>query len=171
MPDREFPHEFKPVISGRRSEIYGWLLVVLMGGAWWTMGRQGISYAGFILLFFFVFLILAAGTSLANWMERRTLLRLTPDHIHFENGLRNVTLSWDEIREVQVLPTRRGQSVEIVGRNRHFHFQIARDVEVLGTVLGRVGFADGKQILAEILSHTELQKIERSQPGRYYTRG
>jgi hypothetical protein len=163
--------EYRPALSSRKNELTGWFLVLLTGGAWWVISTRSSSLSLFIPLFFLLFLFLAAFTSLANWIERRTLLRISPSGVHFQNGLRDVSLAWSEINEVHILPSRWGQAVHILGENRHFHFQLAGEVTVMGKPQQRVGFLEGQQILSELLSNTQLQKVERNRPGRFYARG
>ena len=162
--------EYRPALSGRKNELTGWFLVLLTGGAWWIITTRGSATSFFIPLFFVVFLVVAAGTSLSNWMERRTCLQISATGIHFQNGLRNVSLAWSEINEVHIIPSRWGQAVHVIGEDRHFHFQLAGDVTVMGKPQPRVGFLEGQQILSELFGNTQLQRVQRSQPGRYYAR-
>lgn len=134
------------------------------------MARQGSSLAGFMILFLVLFFFVAAGTSLSNWMERRSVLGIGPAGISFTNGLRQVSLAWDQIEEVHVLPGRWGKSVHVIGAEGHFHFQLGGKVVVMGQERERMGFSEGEQILGELFRQTDLKPVERNRPGRFFVR-
>lgn len=163
-------HQFRPVIASRRSELSAWFLTLLSGGAWLVLALRDSPPTLFIPLFFFLFIFTAIGASLGNWIDRRTVLRLKPEGLDFENGLRKVEMNWEEIQEIQIIPSRWGQAVHVLGNGAHFRFRILANVVVLGKASERIGFEDGDKILGEILKKTGLQRVQRSQPGRYYAR-
>lgn len=162
--------EFRPISTSRRSEIGSWFMVAASGFAWWILSQQGSSLAIFMILFLLLFLFLAAGTSLANWMERRTILRIQADELNFSNGLRDVSLAWNKIQQVHVMPSRWGRSVHVFGEFKHFHFKMAGNVNVLGQTSARVGFENGVEILQTIIERSGLQPVKRDQPGKFYAR-
>ena len=170
MPDEGVLQEYRPVSTSRRGELSGWMLVLLCGFAWWVVSRQGSSLAAFIIIFLILFLIVAAGTSLSNWMERHSVLRISSTGIDFTNGLRKVSLTWEQIEEVQVLPSRWGKSVHVIGTEGHFHFQLGVKVELIGREIDRVGFPDGEKILGELFRNTDLKQVEMDRPGRFFVR-
>jgi hypothetical protein len=171
MLDSSELREFHPAPTKRRNEFTGWFLVFMSAGAWWVLASRENSLAGFVAIFFFLFLFVAAGTSLFNWMERHTVILLSDDGVKFENGLRTLAMSWGEIEKVQVLPSRLGNSVHVIGSKGHFHFQMAVDLRAPGRPAERIGFNEGTLILSEILKSTGLQRVESNNPGRYYARG
>lgn len=161
---------YRPVSTSRRGEFGGWFLVLLSGFAYWIMARQGSSLAGFMILFIALFLFVAAGTSLSNWMERRSVLGISPGGISFANGLRRVSLAWNAVQEVHVLPGRWGKSVHVIGSDAHFHFRLGGKVVVMGKERERMGFQEGELILGAIFQNTELKAVERDRPGRFFAR-
>lgn len=165
------PHEFRPELTSRRGELIAWGATLLVGAAWIVLVSSG-QNAGFAAPFLAVVLLLAAlSISLGNWMDRRTLLRIDEARITFRNGLRNVQLAWDQIRQVQVLPAQWGKKVRVVGERAegqpaHFEFLTLGEVKVLGEVKGRVGFREGEQILEQILERSGLHLVEEESAGR-----
>lgn len=157
--------------TSRRAEASSWFLVLVSGFGWWVFNSQGSSLATFMLLFLLIFLFVAAGTSLSNWMERHTQLELYEDGLHFHNGLRNIDLQWEKIQQVHVLPSRWGKAVHVIGERQHFHFQLAGEVMLMGQSRAKVGFEQGEQILRTILEKTGLRPAESDRPGRYFIRG
>lgn len=119
-----------------------------------------------------VLLLAALSISLGNWMDRRTRLELLPDGVHFKNGLRDVRLSWDEIRQVQVYPGRWGKRVSVIGPAAHFEFRTLGEVSVQGETKGRLGFTQGERILQRILEAADLvpKPDSQSTDPYYYVR-
>lgn len=146
-------------------------MVLVSGFGWWALSQQGSSLATFMLFFLVIFLFVAAGTSLSNWMERHTELVLQEDGLRFRNGLRNIQFQWDEIQQVHVLPSRWGKAVHVIGDTQHFHFQLAGEVMFMGKSRDKVGFLDGEKILGTILEKTRLKQVASERPGRYFVRG
>ena len=114
------------------------------------------------------FLLFAAiSISLGNWMDRGTVMSLDINGIAFENGLRQVALSWQEVEKVNVIPARWGKSVQVIGEASHFEFRTLGEVQYQGDVQGRLGFVEGEAVLKEILKKTELI-LKKEEKGRYY---
>jgi hypothetical protein len=116
----------------------------------------------------------ALSISLGNWMDRQTLLRLVSGGVEFTNGVRNTRMQWDEIRQVQVFPSRWGKKVRVIGEHAYFTFRTLGEVSVQGDIKGRMGFAAGETILAHILSSAQLKAVSRpggmNDGGYYYAR-
>ena len=162
-----FEEELRPELTSRRSEITVWSLTLVvvfaMGIMNWQLGEISI-----IVWVFGGFLLFAAlSISLGNWMDRGTVMSLDLNGIAFENGLRQVALSWQEVEKVNVFPARWGKSVQVIGSKSHFEFRTLGEVEYKGEVQGKLGFAEGEAVLEEILKKTELV-LEKEEKGRYY---
>jgi len=162
--------EFRPELISRKGEWTAWILSIIalasLGVAW--IWGTGMSWAGIV---FVLILLLSAGSiSLGNWVDRKTVLSLIPEGVGFRNGLRNVSLKWDQIQELRVLPDRWGERVHVWGTESRFNFRTLGEVKVRGELKGRVGFAEGESILQEILESSNLQEIEQNENGRYYAR-
>lgn len=154
----------------RRGELITWVLALVSlatlvflkyqsaGISFW----QG-SFAGLMVL-------AAAGSSLSNWMDRNTVLTLMADGIHFRNGLRDLSLQWDEIQEVQVLPSRFGKRVNIIGNQSHFNFRTSVEITQGSGRRTAMGFAQGDFILQQIIKNGDLQETDQNNHGRYYAR-
>ncbi len=161
--------DFRPELTSRREEFLAWVValgmtiaLVLADGVWGAIPVYVWVFVGF--LFFS-----AASISLGNWMDRRTVLRLGPDGIAFENGLRSVRLGWPEVRNVAVEETRLGKRVQVVGDRSHFSFKMLSESNLSGKVF-RTGFAVGQEILNTLLKSSGLQLRTKSEGVVYYAR-
>jgi hypothetical protein len=168
--------EFRPEPIPRRGELVAWACTLLVSGAWYWMARNGQGVHPAIPLLAIPLLLAALSISLGNWMDRVTRLRMSREGIAFQNGLRNVQLGWDEIRQVQVMPANWGKRVEVLGEKAHFRFYTLGEVKMAGQVKGRTGFSAGEQILMRILERGNLRQrtqtgANRQEPGYlYFTR-
>lgn len=163
--------EFRPELLSRRAEVLSWGLSLIMLVTWWLLQTNQAPYST-AAVFLLVFLVFAAvGTSLSNWMERRTVMQLDEHGVSFKNGLRDVRFTWAEIKTVRVLPSQAGSNrVQVIGENAHFEFRTLAELKLSGVVKGQSGFADGDKILDEILRHSKLTQHESSAPYTYYAR-
>ena len=159
--------ELRPELISRRGESTAWGLMLIvsltMGLIHWRLGV--IPTAAWIFWGFLVFAALS--TSLGNWMDRKTVLRVDGERVSFENGVRHVSLGWQEIQNVNVIPLRWGKSVQVIGNGAHFEFRTLGEVQYQGEVRGRLGFAEGEAILRHILKETGLP-LSKEEKGRYY---
>ncbi|MCP4139415.1 MAG: hypothetical protein GY755_03840 [Chloroflexi bacterium] len=159
--------EFRPELSSRRSETTSWVLALVVAFAIALM-KWKIGEAPTIAWVFGAFLIFAAfSISLGNWMDRGTVMGLDESGIAFENGLRQVALSWPDVKKVNVIPVRWGKSVQVIGDESHFEFRTLGQVQYQGEMQGKLGFAEGETVLKEILKKTNLG-LEKEEKGRYY---
>lgn len=170
MNGSELVGEFRPKLLSRRGEVTAWALTLLVVGGWLVLrlsGQRLIPAVPFLAVFFF---LAALSISLGNWMDRRTVIQLEPEGIAFTNGLRRVHMLWEEIREVQVFPSRWGNKVRVIGERAYFSFRTLGEVTVQGEVKGQMGFPDGNQILERLVKAGNLKHIKRSTAGSYYAR-
>lgn len=159
--------ELHPELTSRRSETRAWLLSIVVIFAIaimkWKIGEVPIAAWVFGAFLFFS----ALSISLGNWMDRGTVMSLDDSGIAFENGLRQVALSWPEVEKVNVIPVRWGKSVQVVSSKSHFEFRTLGKVQYQGEVQGRLGFVEGEAVLEEILKKTALV-LEKEEKGHYY---
>jgi hypothetical protein len=120
-------------------------------------------------LFAGLILFSAFSISLGNWMDRRSLIRLDSDGIAFQNGIRSVRLTWPEVQNVAVIPTRLGERVQVQSAQSHFTFKTMGE-STIGTQQFRTGFADGQEILETILKNCGLQVKAEKDGMVYYAR-
>ncbi len=163
--------EFRPVVMPRQGEVASWGVWAAITLAWVWLARMG-SASLFVPLFWGVLTVIACGTSLGNWMDRRTILRLTEKKVFFANGLRTVSVPWQDIQRIEVLPSRWGEVVHVWGPNVHFRFRVLAEIQALGKDFSaRVGFPDGQYIVQELCQHGGLHlKRETGNGRRYYAR-
>ena len=175
MKDSSAGQVYKPELVSRRSELVAWLSAVLVNGTWIMLLLFGQPLSFWLPLLGIPLLLVSFGMSLSNWVDRKTVLKLDSEGVSFSNGLRNVRFKWLEIQEVRVLPAQWGQKVQVFSENAYFGFHTLGEVTANGKVLGRTGFVDGEQILADILDKAKLGEIEQvdigdQQEGYYYSR-
>jgi hypothetical protein len=161
--------EFRPEILPRRGELLAWLtagglLVGLLIGTyrWGALPFVYWAFEGFAIF-------AAASISLGNWMDRRSVIRMEADGIAFENGVRSVRLSWPEVQNVAVVPTRLGKRVQVQSATSHFTFKTMSESTLAGQQL-RTGFADGQEILDVVLKECGLQVKAEKDGMVYYAR-
>lgn len=161
--------EYRPELLSRRGEWLAWFAGIgLVAGLLVVGGRFGklpVSYwifAGLMIFF-------ALSISLGNWMDRRSIIRVSSDGIAFENGLRSVSMNWSEIRSVAVSPTRMGKRVQVEAARSHFAFKMMWQTSLVGQEM-RTGFPEGQQILQTILRESGLQRNTEKNGMEYYAR-
>jgi len=148
--------EFHPVLISRRGELIAWGSTLLVGFGWVVLAETGSRVPGSVKFLGILLLLAAFSISLGNWMDRQTRLVLASEGISFQNGLRNVHMQWEDIRQVQVYPGKWGQRVSVIGPQAHFEFRTLGEIAVQGEVKGRMGFVEGDRILHEILENAGL---------------
>ena len=169
MSDLE-TREFHPELMPRRGELNAWLLFAATGVGVFLLSRMMPVVPSWAWFFLGFLGFSALSISLGNWMDRKTLIVLDGNGIHFENGIRSVRLGWHEVQKVAVLPARWGKDVQVVGEKSHFGFKTLGEVQFQGKVRGRTGFVDGQNILDTILRETGLQQADQKGNAYYYSR-
>jgi hypothetical protein len=166
---------FNPEKFSRRSEMIAWGSAILVNGAWIMLIVFNQSMTFWLPVLGIPLLLVAIGMSLANWMDRKTIIRMDDEGIYFSNGLRHVNLNWEQINEVRVLPAQWGEKVQVFGPGSYFGFYTLGEVKSNGKVLGRTGFKEGDLILEHILERSGLidgkqVDLGDQQQGYYYSR-
>jgi hypothetical protein len=163
MPESKTYH---PQLLPRRGELTAWALTCLA-----ALGLYFLSLPGPLPTWawiFFALLAFSAGSiSLGNWMDRKTFIRLEPEGVTFENGLRKTHFTWDDIKEVRTSPARWGTSVQVLGGRAYFAFSTLGEMRFRGETRGQTGFAEGQFILKEILRQAGL--TTGTQAGQFCT--
>lgn len=162
--------EYHPELIPRRGELIAWGLAILASAVWLALSLSGarVHITFPILAIFFV--LAGALISLSNWVDRHTVLHLSPEGLEFENGLRRVHLAWEEIQQVHVLPSNMGDKVRVTSKKDYFSFRMLGEVHMHGELKGRMGFADGEKILRQIISQAGLKSAQKPGVGHYYSR-
>ena len=171
MPAMDGVQEFHPEKISRTGERNAWILTVLSWAVAWGLVRF-LDAPVLLLSVFAGFLTLAAAAiSLGNWIDRKTVLTLTPEGVAFRNGLRNVQMTWAQIQKVRVVPDRWGERVHVLGTGAHFNFRMLGEIEFQDKLHERIGFTSGDQILQTILKSSGLKLVRNDEGERYYARG
>ncbi len=147
----------------------------MVNGTWILLIFFGQSLSFWLLILGIPLILIAAGMSLGNWMDRHTVLKLDSESIFFSNGLRHVQLKWQEIQEVRVLPAQWGKKVQVFSERSYFGFHTLGEVRANGKVVGRTGFVGGERVLEQILDRAVLSDVKQvevggEQEGYYYSR-
>jgi len=161
---------FHPETISRKGERNAWILagialIVELVMIW----RYGIPPI-WITVLLILLLLSAILISLSNWVDRNTVLILETDGLVYRNGLRNVSMKWDQIEKLRVTPDRWGSRIHVSGANIHFNFRKLSDIEFQGKVRGQMGFPEGEAILNEIIQSSGLSLTEDNDQDRYYAR-
>ncbi|MCB9135994.1 MAG: hypothetical protein H6636_11245 [Anaerolineales bacterium] len=170
------PHEYTPERIPLRGEITGWGLALTILATTTILHLNGQKWATLGLILSVVFVLSAASISFGNWMDRKTVLRLSRSGISYANGVRQVELSWREVQAVRVLPAQWGARQvqvigETVGEKAHFEFRTLGTVNYQGQERGRTGFAQGEQILETIVQMANMRSVPSDNPTyAYYAR-
>jgi hypothetical protein len=159
--------DLSPEQISRRGEGTAWTLALIVGIAIGLMGWRLTKVPPAAWIFFGLMVFSALSTSLGNWMDRKTLLRVDGERVSFKNGVRRVSFGWDDIRQINVIPLRWGKSVQVIGDGAHFEFRTLGEVQYQDEVQGRLGFAEGEAVLKYLLEKTNLS-LSKEEKGRYY---
>lgn len=162
--------EYRPELIPRRGERVAWGLAILACIAWLVLSLAETPVHAAIPMLAGFLILAGALISLSNWVDRRTVLRLSSKGLEFENGLRCVRLSWQEVQQVHVLPSNLGDKVRVVGKNTYFSFRTLGEVRMHGELKGRMGFAEGEKILRQIQTRAGLKSVHKPSAGDFYTR-
>ncbi len=160
---------YKPEILSRQSELNAWLLAFFAGIGMYFLSRQSTipNWSWFLCL---IFVFSALSMSLGNWMDRQSLILINDNAVKFENGLRKVVFSWDEIIEIRTAVVRWGTSVQVIAKKGHFSFSTLGEMKFQGEVRGKTGYSAGQVIMDTIIQHACLLRTERSGTQVIYSR-
>ena len=160
---------FSLTLMSRRGETTAWILSGVTFAAVIIWQNFELGFAGLATALWLLFLLISVVISFGNWMDRNTVIRVSSQGIAYKNGLRNVFLNWDDIQSVSVFPVQwEAKRVQVVGDDTHFDFRTLGKIHYNGEIKGETGFADGEQILQEILSCTGLRMIDNYSSNYYY---
>ena len=147
----EFPVIYRSELIPRRGEWIAWSFALLAIFYWAGMRLTEQATFGLFPVLVIALFVSALLISLNNWVDRRTLIKITEEAITFENGLRRVRLSWNEIKEVRIFPSRWGKKVQVFSDKAYFSFRTLGEVTMNGEVKGRMGFERGEEIIRQII--------------------
>ncbi len=161
---------FTPELAPRSGERNAWILAFLMFVLWFVFRLTAWKLPFTVELLVIFSLGAALLISFGNWVERKTLLALSEEGIRFENGLGKSALSWEEIEEVRLRPAVWGKRVQVRGKGLRFDFHTLGEVKYRGAVQAKTGFAQGEEIVRQIVLHSGLRIAEQLGEEVVYTR-
>jgi hypothetical protein len=164
------PRDFHPEIVSRRGEAITWVLALISLATLVFLRFQSAGISFWQISFAGLMVLAAVSSSLSSWMDRSTVLTLKSDGVNFRNGLRDTSIRWDDIKEVQVLPSRFGKRVNVFGNQSHFNFRTSVEVTQRSGKRTAMGFAQGDFILQQIIKNSNLEETGQNNHGRYYAR-
>jgi hypothetical protein len=161
--------EFRPELLPRRGEWLAWIAGIGLMVGLFLLGNQLGSLPVTYWIFAGLIVFFALSISLGNWVDRHSVIHVGTDGIAFENGLRSVQLTWSEIQNVAVIPTRLGKRVQVQSAQSHFTFKTMGESTLVGQQM-RTGFIDGQEILETVLRECGLSVKAEKDGMVYYTR-
>ena len=150
--------EFLPVQIPRKGEYIAWSLAAVGFLCWALLLFTGSQVQNSLKIITLLITISALLISLSNWVDRNTHLLLDNGGISYYNGLRRTRLAWDDIRQVDVIPSLWGKRVRVIGTNTFFDFRTVGEVAFRGQTRLRLGFEKGEQILQRVIASAQLKK-------------
>jgi len=162
---------YRPDVLSRRNEFIAWGSFAAAGlGVLFFQNYANAVLPQWVTFGVGVLFVLAGGLSLGNWMDRRTSLQFSAEGLEFRNGLRHIQMSWQEVGALQIMPSRLGKAVRVTGRKGRFSFTVAGGLKIRGNTQGKFGFANGDEIIKEIVRRGGLSLISHSAATTYYAR-
>jgi len=162
--------EYRPLLIPRRGEIIAWLLTLLVGAVSLVFILTGQRTPVFLWILGLLLLSSALLISLSNWVDRHTIIRIHPDGVEFQNGLRKVSLAWEQIQEIRIQNSEWGKRVQVYGDQAHFVFRTLGEVRLRGKLQGKMGFENGEDILRQLVANSGLRIADQSGDDYYYAR-
>jgi len=164
------PEVYRPILLSRRGEALAWLSTGLMLVGWVILILRGIDVPNFAP-FMTIFLLLASlSISLGNWMDRKSVIHLSDQRVEFLNGVRHVTLTWEQVQQIEVAGSTWGNKVQVYGDLGHFTFRALGEVKAYGEVKGRMGFEQGDLIVEKMVMNAHLKEVARDGNRLVYAR-
>lgn len=161
---------YTPEPAPRSGEGNAWILTFLVFIIWLFLRLSNQPVTGSVT-FFLGFLFLASALiSFGNWVDRRTVITMDGKGVDFRNGIRRVSMAWDEIEEVRVKPAVWGKRVQVLGHNKRFDFHTSGEVKYKGAVKARTGFLQGEEMVRLIVLNSGLRIAETLGDVYTYTR-
>lgn len=160
---------YKPEILARNSELIAWGLAAasVVGIVISGMNSEVPVWAWTL---FGLFLFSGVIISFGNWVDRATSIEIASEGVHFRNGLRDVSMRWEEIEYVWEGKGRVGRMVQVLAKDRHFSFTLPSEMKFQGQVKSRVGFPEGETIRDMILDSAGLTTSKDQSNGKVYSR-
>lgn len=161
---------FTPELAPRSGERNAWTLAFLMVVLWLVFRLTSWKLPFTVELLVIFTLGAALLISFGNLVERKTVIAITNHGVRFENGLRKVRLAWEEIQAVRVRPAVWGKRVQVRGKQTRFEFHTLGEVKYKGTVQAKTGFAQGDEIVRQIVLNSGLRIADQLGDEVVYTR-
>jgi hypothetical protein len=98
------------------------------------------------------------------------MINIWDDKIVYIDGFRSISLPWDDINRLEIIPSQWGERVIVIGSQYRFNFRTLGVVELQGREKGRMGFKDGEMIKKTIIENCNLVPSGDTREGLYYSR-
>ncbi|MCX8061588.1 MAG: PH domain-containing protein [Anaerolineales bacterium] len=161
---------FTPELAPRTGERNAWILAFLMVILWLVFRLTPWELPVTVEVLVIFTLGAALLISFSNWVERKTILAIHSGGVRFENGIRKVHLGWKEIEEVRVRPAVWGKRVQVRGKGTRFDFFTLGEVKYKGAVQAKTGFAQGEEIVRQIVLNSGLRIADQLGDELIYSR-
>lgn len=137
---------YQPVLADRRGELIAWLLATgsAAGTILHSLRLAELSVWGLGLT---VFLILTGATiTFANWLDRRTWIRLTSAAIEYSSPLRKQGMDWADICRLDASRVGNGWRITVRSEDGQFSFRTSSSLRFGSSPEFRLGFPEGEGI-------------------------
>ncbi len=166
----ETPQEFEaaayqPSLPSRRGELLAWLsaLGVAIGTALLALRLGQLPTLGLGLTLFLV--LVAVIISFGVWMDRNTRLEVNEDGLHYRSPVRDVELSWAQVKQLEATPAGEGWRIRVYGDEAYFSYRTASMLRFGSFSEMPLGFSEGERVAAVIRSRAALSDVARTENG------
>ena len=163
------PQVYRSGQLSRRGEVFAWLFLLLAVVNQILASRNGPAPTSAWVLTGSV-LFVALLISLTNWSDRNKRIEMDEQGVFFTNGLQKMRLGWDEIVGAAIYPGNGAYYVRVTSGKHGFLYRIPREESMIDRTVGQAGFAQGREILDEIVRRSRLESRETRGNTNYYLR-
>jgi len=143
---------YRPPLPARRSEVLSWTgSAALAASAAFSIFRTG-SLSWVHGLFLGIVLLVSASLSLANRLDRLTVITLSADGLDYSSPLRSCSMRWQDIGVVRILQYDHGIRVFIQSGREHFTYRTTVPGITRPTARTAGNIVDGELLTAAILA-------------------
>lgn len=156
---------FRPYPPDRKGEILAWVITlgaVLIGVL--MRSRTGEWPAVTIGLALFTGLA-AASITFGNWVDRATRIWVTQEEVQYRNGLRTLTIRWEDVRGLSAYPLARGWRIEVENPAGRLSFRTPAELKFASLEGMWIGIQDGHELVRVLIAGARLGAIERQGEG------
>jgi hypothetical protein len=154
--DIRTPEVHQPEPIPPNGEIIAWILLLIFAGASGLLLKLGRAIPLLLVVSTIGMLLMALAIRFSRWLERHSFIELKPDGIRYSSPIRKTELVWSGINKLVASRAGNGWRIFVFGEMDRFHFQTATSMQGLGGRQAVTGYAEGAEIVAQILRYADL---------------